>query len=191
MDPALSLPEAARRIERAVSTAAITVPPPRRGLSVDGYPDSPTSASRPRSNTGSRTPTMFGLGVPAEKIPPTGRSLKPRDSIQCLPSASSPAIVFVTKWRKAVEEEKARRAGGGSSTPKPAQKEEPKSQGQEEQWRGPDPAKRKYDTDGVDIKRTGQPTRDNCVGLIYNGLAFNSRASCTSVILKALELLHS
>lgn len=98
------------------------------------------------------------------------------------------ATSIVTKWRKAVEEEKARRAGGGSSTPKPAQKEEPKSNGQEEQWKGTDPAKRKYDSDGVDIKRTGQPTRDNCVGLIYNGLAFNSRASCTSVILKAMEV---
>lgn len=98
------------------------------------------------------------------------------------------ATSIVTKWRKAVEEEKSRRAGGGSSTLKPTPKEEPKSNRQEEQWRGSDPAKRKYDTDGVDIKRTGQPTRDNCVGLIYNGLAHNSRMSCTSVILKAMEI---
>lgn len=102
---------------------------------------------------------------------------------------SNLALSIVQKWKKAVEEEKNKR--GGSSTPRPRVASPPATAAagmQEESWKGTDPAKRKFESDGVDIKRTGSPTRDNCVGLIYNGLAFNSRMSCTSVILKAMEI---
>jgi transcription elongation factor S-II len=51
-----------------------------------------------------------------------------------------------------------------------------------------DTSKRKWVTDGVDIKRTGVPTRDNCVGLLYDGLAFMSEESTTHVIIKAMEV---
>lgn len=37
-----------------------------------------------------------------------------------------------------------------------------------------DPATRKWNTDGVNMKRIGIPARDGCAGLIYNGLAFVS-----------------
>lgn len=54
-------------------------------------------------------------------------------------------------------------------------------------WSG-DPAKRTWAVDGVEVKRTGSPTRDNCIGLIYNGLAFMSEESATRVLLKAIEV---
>ena len=78
---------------------------------------------------------------------------------------------IVQKWKAAVDEEKKAKAL-------------PKA----DKWMGADPAKRKWASDGVDIKRTGAPTRDNGVGLIYNGLAHMSKESCTAVILKAMEV---
>jgi transcription elongation factor S-II len=48
--------------------------------------------------------------------------------------------------------------------------------------------KRKFQTDNVNVKRTGDETRDNCIGLIYNGLAYRSTASENSVITKAVEI---
>lgn len=54
-------------------------------------------------------------------------------------------------------------------------------------WSG-DPALRTWGLDKVDIKRTGVPTRDSCVGLIYNGLAYMSEETTTRVILKAIEV---
>ncbi|KAG9243396.1 transcription elongation factor s-ii [Calycina marina] len=51
-----------------------------------------------------------------------------------------------------------------------------------------DKSKRKFGSDGVDVKRTGMPTRDGCIGLIYNGLAFNSDETPLAVVLKAMEV---
>lgn len=51
-----------------------------------------------------------------------------------------------------------------------------------------DVSKRKWETDGVDIKRTGVPTRDNCVGLLYNGLAFMSSEAPSKIVIKAIEV---
>jgi transcription elongation factor S-II len=100
------------------------------------------------------------------------------------------ASEIVSKWKTMVEAEKKKKVGarpgvaspmknGDASSPAPP---EPKG------WIGLDASKRKWDTDGVDIKRTGVPTRDNCVGLLYNGLAFMSTESTTNVILKAMEV---
>lgn len=82
------------------------------------------------------------------------------------------ATEVVTKWKKDIEAEKKKKV----LVPKT------------DKWVGPDPAKRKWQDDGVDIKRTGKQSRDNCIGLLYNGLAYMSRESCTSVILKAMEI---
>ncbi|KAL6876637.1 transcription factor S-II, central domain-containing protein [Trichoderma novae-zelandiae] len=51
-----------------------------------------------------------------------------------------------------------------------------------------DPEKRKFDTDGVNIKRTESTVRNQCIGLIYNGLAYRSIESETSVIAKAVAV---
>jgi transcription elongation factor S-II len=67
---------------------------------------------------------------------------------------------------------------GAASSPAPAPSEG---------WTG-DASKRIWATDNVDIKRTGVPTRDNCIGLLYNGLAFMSTESSTTIILKSMEV---
>ncbi|ELR05880.1 RNA polymerase II elongation factor [Pseudogymnoascus destructans] len=105
------------------------------------------------------------------------------------------ASEIVSKWKTIVEAEKRRKVGGAkpgtaspsknvdASSPAP-----PQPATDSDEWKGADPAKRKWQEDGVDIKRTGMPTRDNCVGLLYNGLAFMSKTSPTKVILKAMEV---
>ncbi|KFY84192.1 hypothetical protein V500_09524 [Pseudogymnoascus sp. VKM F-4518 (FW-2643)] len=105
------------------------------------------------------------------------------------------ASEIVSKWKTIVEAEKRRKVGGAkpgtaspsknvdASSPAP-----PPPAADSDEWKGADPAKRKWQEDGVDIKRTGVPTRDNCVGLLYNGLAFMSKVTPTKVILKAMEV---
>lgn len=52
-----------------------------------------------------------------------------------------------------------------------------------------DPEKRKYDKDGVELgNRTSSTIRNNCIGVIYNGLAFRSRESIESVLEKAMAV---
>lgn len=51
-----------------------------------------------------------------------------------------------------------------------------------------DPEKRKFDSDGVDIKRTDSNVRNQCIGLIYNGLAYRSSAPESDVIAKAVAV---
>ncbi|KFY87534.1 hypothetical protein V498_07129 [Pseudogymnoascus sp. VKM F-4517 (FW-2822)] len=107
------------------------------------------------------------------------------------------ASEIVSKWKTMVEAEKRRKAGGAGAktgTASPSKNVDASSPApappatESDEWKGGDPAKRKWQEDGVDIKRTGVPTRDNCVGLLYNGLAFMSKASSTKVILKGMEV---
>ncbi|KAF8250924.1 hypothetical protein K440DRAFT_671640 [Wilcoxina mikolae CBS 423.85] len=72
-----SLEPPEKPLERSASSAGISTPKRREG------DDEGTSGARPRAHTGSRTPRMFGLGVPAEKVT-TGRSLERRESTHCL-----------------------------------------------------------------------------------------------------------
>ncbi|RAL59957.1 hypothetical protein DID88_000583 [Monilinia fructigena] len=51
-----------------------------------------------------------------------------------------------------------------------------------------DSSKRRWETDKVDIKRTGVPTRDACIGLMYNGLAFKCEDPPTNIIIKAMAV---
>lgn len=64
----------------------------------------------------------------------------------------------------------------------------PAPSGEPKGWTGGDISKRKWATDKVDIKRTGSSTRDACVGLMYDGLAFMSEESTSRVIIKAIEI---
>lgn len=101
------------------------------------------------------------------------------------------ASEIVSKWKSMVEAEKKKKVGarpGITSPTKNGGAASPAPPADSDEWKGGDPAKRKWETDGVDIKRTGIPTRDNCVGLLYNGLAFMSKSSPTKVILKAMEV---
>jgi transcription elongation factor S-II len=54
-----------------------------------------------------------------------------------------------------------------------------------------DAEKRKYTTDGVDIQRTDSATRNGCIGLVYNGLAYRSVESSSDVIARAVSVEHA
>jgi len=98
------------------------------------------------------------------------------------------ATEIVQKWKKTVEAEKSKKTKLAGSSPakngtasSPAQAAEPKG------FTG-DVATRRWETEKVDIKRTGIQSRDACIGLLYNGLAFMSEESSTRVIIKAMEV---
>ncbi|KAF4969650.1 hypothetical protein FZEAL_10188 [Fusarium zealandicum] len=104
------------------------------------------------------------------------------------------AAELVTKWKKLVEQEKKTqksKMGSGSPAPAPASSPAPppssSSGGAKRAFKG-DPEKRKHDTDGVDIKRTDSNVRNQCIGLVYNGLAYRSTAPESDVIAKAVAV---
>ncbi len=106
------------------------------------------------------------------------------------------AHAVVAQWKAAVEAEKKARLHS-SSTPKPTSdtatpdirldSTNTHTESKQEKFIG-DASKRKWNDDGADINRTDSATRNNCIGLIYNGLAFNSYENCQSVMCKALEV---
>ena len=98
------------------------------------------------------------------------------------------ASEIISKWKKIVQTEQAQAkqkkmqasspANGSASSPAPVASESKGFTG--------DVTKRRWETDKVDIKgRTGLPTRDSCIGLIYNGLAFMSTEAPTTILVKA------
>ncbi|TFA98282.1 Transcription elongation factor S-II [Trichoderma ghanense] len=106
------------------------------------------------------------------------------------------ASELVIKWKKLVEQEKNSKlqkakmgspsAPAATSPPNPsAHNAAPSAAGKAYQG---DPEKRKFDTDGVNIKRTESTVRNQCIGLIYNGLAYRSIESESSVIAKAVAV---
>lgn len=98
------------------------------------------------------------------------------------------ATEIVQKWKKTVEAEKAKKQKlGGSPMVKNASTSSPAPPADTKGFTG-DTSKRRWETEKVDVKRTGVPTRDACIGLIYNGLAFMSEESSTNIIIKAMEV---
>lgn len=104
------------------------------------------------------------------------------------------ASEIVAKWKKTVQAEQAlskkqkmpassppKNGNGNGNVSSPAPINEPKG------FKG-DKAKRRWDRESVEIKRTGIPSRDNCIGLLYNGLAFMSEENSTNLIIKAMEV---
>jgi transcription elongation factor S-II len=76
--------------------------------------------------------------------------------------------------------------GSGSSPPKKST-ESPAPTSEAEGFKG-DVATRRWEREAVDVKRTGIPARDACIGLLYNGLAFMSTESSTYLIIRAMEV---
>ncbi|ROT43608.1 transcription elongation factor S-II [Sodiomyces alkalinus F11] len=50
------------------------------------------------------------------------------------------------------------------------------------------PEKRTHQVDTIDIKRTGDVTRDGTIGLLYNGLAYRSTLAPEAVMKRAVEI---
>lgn len=97
------------------------------------------------------------------------------------------ASEIVTKWKKTVEAEKAKKMKNAGSPPPKKEAASSPPQAEAKTFKG-DKSKRKWDADKVDVKRTGIPSRDACVGLMYNGLAFMSEELPTAVVIKAMEV---
>lgn len=106
------------------------------------------------------------------------------------------ATEIVTKWKKTVEAEKEKRkaklmAATSGSSPAVRSSGSPSTPASStpvtKSFTG-DSSKRRWETDKVDTKRTGVPTRDACIGLMYNGLAFKCEEPPTHVIIKAMAV---
>lgn len=107
---------------------------------------------------------------------------------------------IVVKWRKLVDAEKAAKGqhrggakNGSPSTPTAAStaaavaSPAPPASGANKPYEG-DTEKRHFKVDKVDINRTGNQVRDNCVGMIYNGLAYRRTDSVEDVLVRAVEV---
>lgn len=96
------------------------------------------------------------------------------------------AAEIVAKWKKTVtaDQEAKKRKMVGSS---PLKTESPEKANEVQKFTG-DVAKRRWEHEKVDTKRTGIPTRDACIGLLYNGLAFMSTEASVHIIIKAMEV---
>ncbi|KAM4058437.1 transcription factor s-II (TFIIS), central domain-containing protein [Hirsutella rhossiliensis] len=100
------------------------------------------------------------------------------------------AAELVIKWKKLVEQEKnskLHKAKIGSPAAVPVSLPSGPAPGSKKAFIG-DPEKRKFDTDGVDIKRTDSNVRNQCIGLVYNGLAFRSTDPPSDVMAKAVAV---
>ncbi|KAI0895571.1 transcription elongation factor [Annulohypoxylon nitens] len=102
----------------------------------------------------------------------------------------------VAKWKKGIEAEKrakglhpnkAAQKGSVSPASKAASPAPKPLSGSNKAYQG-DVEKRSFKTDSVKIAITGSTTRDNCIGLLYNGLAYRSRESEDNVIQRAEEV---
>jgi transcription elongation factor S-II len=104
------------------------------------------------------------------------------------------AAELVIKWKKLVEQEKAsklQKSKMGSPASAPASSPAPQAgTGGGARFTG-DPEKRSYKAENVDIQRTSSSTRNNCIGLIYNGLAFRSTDSQGDIIAKSVAVEHA
>lgn len=107
----------------------------------------------------------------------------------------------VAQWKKGVESEKrakglkagsvrAQSQAQGSVSPasKASASPAPKPMSGNRKAYDRDPEKRTFKADNVEINRTGSSVRDNCIGLLYNGLAYRSKESEDSVIMRAIEV---
>ena len=77
-----------------------------------------------------------------------------------------------------------------ANTPSSASSPAPPSSISNKPYEG-DTEKRHFRTDNVNLSRTGNKTRDNSIGLMYNGLAYRATESVDEVLLKAVEVEHA
>ncbi|EGZ77946.1 transcription elongation factor [Neurospora tetrasperma FGSC 2509] len=103
------------------------------------------------------------------------------------------ASEIVNKWRKLVEAAKEAKkksqaaAASGASSPAPIASPAPASSVYNKPYTG-DVEKRHFKTDKVDINRTSSQTRNNTIGVLYNGLAYRRTESIEEVVKRAIEV---
>lgn len=91
------------------------------------------------------------------------------------------ASEIVKKWRDDVRKQKGPPKKKSSETP-PTSTASPAPSGSEKPKFTVPPDQRDYKKDQVDIARTSQSTRDNCIGLLYNGLCHLSTVAPSVII---------
>ena len=120
------------------------------------------------------------------------------------PAVAKLASECVKKWREDISKQKSSGAAspngsqnsktGGKSSPSgiasPVSNQNGSSSntGSGEKKSMVAPADRNFTKDKVNISQTSQATRDNCVGLIYNGLCFMSTLPSSTILTKAVEI---
>ncbi|KAK3330103.1 putative transcription elongation factor [Apodospora peruviana] len=102
---------------------------------------------------------------------------------------------IVSKWRKNVDaakdaKKKKEMGASGANSPAPPKSTAspaPPNSSYSKPYEG-DPEKRHFKTDKVDLSRTGSQTRNNSIGLLYNGLAYRATESIEEVLTRAVEV---
>ena len=99
----------------------------------------------------------------------------------------------MSKWKKnvdAAKDAKRKKEMTASPTPKSAASTAspaPPASSYTRPYEG-DPEKRHFKTDKVDVARTGSSTRDNSIGLLYNGIAYGATESIEEIVQRAAEV---
>ncbi len=94
------------------------------------------------------------------------------------PEVARLASEIVKKWRDDIQKKKGTTSKNSSATPPASEKPT---------FTVP-PDQRDYRKDHVDIARTSQSTRNNCIGLIYNGLCYLSRVEPSAILARAVAV---
>ncbi|KAL7274427.1 transcription elongation factor TFIIS [Rhizina undulata] len=111
-------------------------------------------------------------------------------------SVSDLAKEIVNKWKKDVHQ-KTRPSGGHDSKAKERtataspSRTPPKPSGKRPDSRQKvDPSQRSQKTDGVNCQITGEKVRDNCIGMVYDGLCIDSETDPSQILnlAKSIEL---
>jgi transcription elongation factor S-II len=103
------------------------------------------------------------------------------------------AAEIVAKWKKGVDVEKAAKLqrakmkSSPSSTPASTASPAPPPSSSNKPYEG-NTETRHFKTDKIDTNRTGSATRDNIIGVMYNGLAYRSTDSIEDVLVRAIEV---
>ena len=104
------------------------------------------------------------------------------------PEVARLASEIVKKWRDDIAKAKGaipsgKKSPNGTASPAPSSN----SSNGKPKLHVP-PAEREWKKDKVDVNRTGQATRDGCIGLLYNGLCYMSEKASSEILLKAVAI---
>lgn len=105
------------------------------------------------------------------------------------PEVAKLAGEIVRKWREDIQKQKpqtpqnGKKHNGSAGTASPAP-----GQGKSKSSASVPPDQRTWKKDKIDVNRTGQATRDNCIGLVYDGLVHLSTVPSSTVLSTAVAV---
>ncbi|KAI9840961.1 MAG: RNA polymerase II elongation factor [Sclerophora amabilis] len=98
------------------------------------------------------------------------------------------ASQIVSKWREDVKVKASPAKETNGAAPKSSDGDAAANAGTSGSKITVPPDQRDWKKDKVDVKRTGNSARDNCLGLIYNGLCYMSEEAPTLVLKRACDI---